>query len=288
MAKISLTPYIDEALLDLDDFLEIKSILHPVAIGSIANLSLFAYLRISSNRTVAPLTIWDEICSIALGSTLAGIINGNSLLTGLEALAVLLLWQYKTSWIGCRFPKAGVLFTKSPLVVAFRGRCLEGLMRKHRITHTDLYGAFRTAGIFAVCEVECAVVEATGVFSIYKTKDMPTDYDADVLLSIKGLQGMSKSSSSGKSSEKSKRKRSISEAERQSTEMGDASDDGRSEGSKGTKKGGHVGEAVEHVQSDEEDGSGTEGQADGQGTGNARRDKRKKKTNEDRIADEES
>jgi hypothetical protein len=68
MAKISLTPYIDEALLDLDDFLEIKSILHPVAIGSIAILSLFAYLRISSNRTVAPLTIWDEICSIALGS----------------------------------------------------------------------------------------------------------------------------------------------------------------------------------------------------------------------------
>jgi hypothetical protein len=29
---------------------------------------LFGWLRLSSNRTVAPLTIWDEIVSIALGS----------------------------------------------------------------------------------------------------------------------------------------------------------------------------------------------------------------------------
>lgn len=68
MTTTSLTPYLGEGLLNVGDFFKFESILHPFAIGSIAILSLFAYLRVSSNRTVAPLTIWDEICSIALGS----------------------------------------------------------------------------------------------------------------------------------------------------------------------------------------------------------------------------
>lgn len=55
-------------LLNEGDFYQPSSILHPVAIGSIAIVVLFFYLRISSNRTVAPLTIWDTIVNIALGS----------------------------------------------------------------------------------------------------------------------------------------------------------------------------------------------------------------------------
>jgi hypothetical protein len=68
MTTTSLTPYLGEGLLNVGDFFAFESILHPVAIGSIAIAFLFIWLRLSSNRTVAPLTIWDEICSIALGS----------------------------------------------------------------------------------------------------------------------------------------------------------------------------------------------------------------------------
>lgn len=68
MSAVSLTPYLGEGLLNVGDFFAYESILHPVAIGSIAIAFLFAWLRLSSNRTVAPLTIWDEIVSIALGS----------------------------------------------------------------------------------------------------------------------------------------------------------------------------------------------------------------------------
>lgn len=54
--------------------------------------------------------------------------------------------------------QAGVLFTKPPMVVAFRGHLLEGIMKKHRITEIDLYGSLRSAGIFNICEVEVVVV----------------------------------------------------------------------------------------------------------------------------------
>lgn len=68
MTTTSLTPYLGEGLLNVGDFFAFESILHPIAIGSIAIVALFGYLRLSSNRTVAPLTIWDDICGIALGS----------------------------------------------------------------------------------------------------------------------------------------------------------------------------------------------------------------------------
>lgn len=68
MSPPSLTPYIDSGLLNLHDFFDAEGILHPLAIGSIAIVFLFGCLRLSSNRTVAPLTIWDGICSVALGS----------------------------------------------------------------------------------------------------------------------------------------------------------------------------------------------------------------------------
>lgn len=176
-------------LLNEGDFYQPSSILHPVAIGSIAIIVLFCFLRISSNRTVAPLTIWDTIVNIALGSTLAGIINGQSLVKGVIALTMLIAWQFLTSFIGAAFPNTvGIWVTKPPLVIAFRGRLLEGTMKKHRITTTDLYTAMRVKGVHNICEIECLVVEPTGAFTIYKTADLPKDYEPEVLLSIKGYR----------------------------------------------------------------------------------------------------
>lgn len=65
----------------------------PVAVGTIAILVLFAYLRLSSNRCVAPVTLFDWILNVALGSTLAGIVNGTSLARGMLSLAIILLFQ---------------------------------------------------------------------------------------------------------------------------------------------------------------------------------------------------
>lgn len=65
----------------------------PITVGAIAILLLFFYLRLSSNRCVAPVTLFDWILNVALGSTLAGIVNGTSLVRGLIALLTLLAFQ---------------------------------------------------------------------------------------------------------------------------------------------------------------------------------------------------
>jgi hypothetical protein len=55
------TPYLGGSVLQVNDFFEYASILHPLAVGSIAIATLFATLRISSNRSVAPMNIFDVI-----------------------------------------------------------------------------------------------------------------------------------------------------------------------------------------------------------------------------------
>ena len=68
MTTTSLSPFLGIELLNVGDFYQSASILHPVAIGSIAIVGLFGLLRWTSNRTVAALTLWDKIVQVALGS----------------------------------------------------------------------------------------------------------------------------------------------------------------------------------------------------------------------------
>ncbi|KAJ8606784.1 hypothetical protein MRB53_040710 [Persea americana] len=61
-------------LIQAGDFYQSASILHPLVIGTIILALLFAYLRLSSNRSIAPMTVFDSVVSVAMGSTLAGVV----------------------------------------------------------------------------------------------------------------------------------------------------------------------------------------------------------------------
>jgi len=54
-----------------------------------------------------------------MGSTLAGVINGTALVRGIIALAMLLFWQYFTSYAAMRFPVSVQVQTR-----LFRGAVL--------------------------------------------------------------------------------------------------------------------------------------------------------------------
>ncbi|KAH7369590.1 hypothetical protein BKA65DRAFT_544322 [Rhexocercosporidium sp. MPI-PUGE-AT-0058] len=75
-------------VLQVSDFYVRAGILHPIAVG---------------NRSIAPITVFDWVINVALGSTLAGIVNGNSLTRSPLALAIMLPFQYITSTLATRF-----------------------------------------------------------------------------------------------------------------------------------------------------------------------------------------
>lgn len=80
------------------------------------------------------------------------------------------------------------LMNSPPLVIAFRGHALMKVMKKHRISVSDLNGALRRSNVWNICEIEAVIIEPTGQFSIYKRADMPKDYEAEVLMDVPGYK----------------------------------------------------------------------------------------------------
>ncbi|XMA15393.1 hypothetical protein WAI453_008184 [Rhynchosporium graminicola] len=174
-------------VLEIPDLYVKAGILHPVAVGSIAVIFLFTYLRLGSNRCIAPINIFDWLINVALGSTLAGIVNGNSLVRGLLALITMLGFQYITSSISTRWHEQFAwIFQSEPLVIAFRGKMLTRVIKKHRISPTDVRAALRQSRILNICQVECAIIEPNGTISIFTTKDLKTaEVEPDVLMMVR-------------------------------------------------------------------------------------------------------
>lgn len=156
-------------VIQTSDFYVHAGILHPLIVGSIAVIILFFFLRLASNRSVAPITVFDWIINVALGSTLAGIVNGNSLVRGLIALWTMLAFQYITSHTSSHYKnRFEWIFAAPPLVVAFRGDFLRKTMSKHRISESDIYSALRQHGVLNIKQVEAIIIEANGTFSIFE------------------------------------------------------------------------------------------------------------------------
>ena len=61
-------------VIQAQDFYQHAGILHPLIVGTIILAVVFVYLRLASNRSVAPMTLFDSLVSVAMGSTLAGVI----------------------------------------------------------------------------------------------------------------------------------------------------------------------------------------------------------------------
>jgi uncharacterized membrane protein YcaP (DUF421 family) len=159
-------------VIQLQDFYVKAGILHPLIVGSIAVIVLFGYLRLGSNRSITPITSFDWLVNVALGSTLAGIINGNSLVRGLLALATLLAFQHFASIVTSRSRRFSWLFQAEPVVVAFRGTMLFKVMKKHRISPIDVNAALRALRILNICQVEVAIIEPNGTISVVTKKEL--------------------------------------------------------------------------------------------------------------------
>ena len=174
------------------DFFIKAGILHPITVGTVAVIMLFGYLRLGSNRSIAPITIFDWLINVALGSTLAGIVNGNSLVRGLLVLGTMLGFQYITSTLASRFSgRCSWIFQSPPLVIAFRGMMLTKVMKNHRISRTDVNAALRQQGVLNICQVECAIIEPNGTISVFTAKELEdAKVEPDVLMAVPAYKAL--------------------------------------------------------------------------------------------------
>jgi uncharacterized membrane protein YcaP (DUF421 family) len=91
------------------------------------------------------------VVTVALGSSLATILlsKDTSPLQGVLAFGLLILLQFIIAWLSTRSERVASLVKASPTLLAYRGRMLEGALRRELVTVDELYAAAGNAGFSA-------------------------------------------------------------------------------------------------------------------------------------------
>ncbi len=144
-----------------------SGILRVVIVGVVAYLAVLVMLRASGKRTLAKLSAFDFVVTIALGSTLSTILLSAdvALAEGITAMALLIALQYIVAWLSARSHRVQALVKSQPTLV-YRDGFLPAAMRAARVSENDLRQAARTSGRTDLSGVAAIVLESDGTISI--------------------------------------------------------------------------------------------------------------------------
>ncbi|PSB06086.1 DUF421 domain-containing protein [Pleurocapsa sp. CCALA 161] len=139
-----------------------------IILGAIAYIAIVFMLRISGKRTLSKWNSFDFVVTIAFGSILASILlsTKDSFGTGILGFALLVLFQYIISWISARSSLAQKIVKSQPTLLLYQGKFKADVLKKERVTQSEVLAALRGKGIAAVEDAEAIVLETDGSFSI--------------------------------------------------------------------------------------------------------------------------
>jgi uncharacterized membrane protein YcaP (DUF421 family) len=151
-----------------------------LVVGTLAYFSLLILLRLSGKRTLAQMTAFDFVITIALGSTLGRLITAEevSIVESITAFAVLIGLQRFISWSVLRFPALEQWVTANPTLLFYQGQFLTNAMREQRVTEMQLLGVVRQNQISSLQDVEAIIMETAGTIAVIRKVEAPTDGSA--------------------------------------------------------------------------------------------------------------
>ena len=141
------------------------------AVAAIAGYGvLLALLRVSGKRTLAKLSAFDLVSTVALGSTLATIVTFRRLplVDGLVALALLVALQFSVAWLSTRAGWIRRIVKSDPVLLFYDGAYLDAAIRGSRLTRDEIRAAIRGAGREDVAGIRAVVLETDGSMSVLR------------------------------------------------------------------------------------------------------------------------
>ncbi|MCD0445779.1 DUF421 domain-containing protein [Glycomyces sp. A-F 0318] len=143
-------------------------LLRVVVLGLCAYVSLLAVLRLSGKRTLAKMSAFDLVVTVALGSTLATILltSDVALAEGVLGFAVLIGAQFVVAWASVRWRRFRETVDAAPTLLVWRGRFRDQALRSQRVTRPEVLQAARSRGVGDLDRVAAVVLEADGSFSV--------------------------------------------------------------------------------------------------------------------------
>jgi uncharacterized membrane protein YcaP (DUF421 family) len=129
---------------------------------------LVVVLRVSGKRTLAKLSAFDFVVTIALGSTLSTVIVSRDvpLVEGTLALLGLVVLQYGAARSTQQWSWFDKLVKSQPTALLVNGRLRENAMVRNRLRGDEVAAAVRKAGFASLGDVACVVLETDGTFNV--------------------------------------------------------------------------------------------------------------------------
>ncbi|GAB4369175.1 MAG: DUF421 domain-containing protein [Elainellaceae cyanobacterium] len=156
----------------------IEPIVRILVVGTLSYITLLILLRVSGKRTLARMTAFDFIITIAIGATFGRLMTaqGVSFAESITAFLLLISLQHLTAWIAVRSSRFEQLINSQPALLYFRGQFLHREMKRQRVTQTDILSILRQRKISSLENVEAIVLESAGTVAVIQKENVePTN-----------------------------------------------------------------------------------------------------------------
>src|SRR5690625_2164615 len=153
-------------------------------------LALFILTKLLGKTQISQLTAFDFIAAIVLGELV-----GNALFDKkagiLDIGYVIFLWGailYIIEIITQKFKRTRFILEGKPAIIIHEGNLIYEEMRKNRIDIGELQHLLRTKDIFAIQEVEYAILETNGDLSVLKKSSYQKPNKQDLKITPSNVQ----------------------------------------------------------------------------------------------------
>ncbi|MFS0688385.1 DUF421 domain-containing protein [Sporosarcina sp. 179-K 8C2 HS] len=147
-----------------------------------AFIILMLLARMMGKKQISQLTFFHYVTGITIGSVAAEI-SAQTETPFLDGAVSMIWWALLTVFVNfltIKSKKARILFDDQPTIVIHRGKISEKGMKKARLTLNDLNMMLREQSIFAVADVNYAILETNGQLSVMKKAAQETATRKDV------------------------------------------------------------------------------------------------------------
>ncbi|MGE5704515.1 MAG: DUF421 domain-containing protein [Clostridia bacterium] len=154
--------------------------------ATVTFLVLMVLTRLLGKKQISQLTFFNYVAGITMGS-IAGEISGQSQTPFFNGLISLIWWFLLTILVGfisLKSRKGRVLIDGEPSIVIKKGKILEQVLADARLNMDDLSMLLREKDIFAVNEVEYAILEPNGQLSVLKKPEYESVAKQDLHIAV--------------------------------------------------------------------------------------------------------
>ena len=150
-----------------------STILHAIA----GYFFLLLVVRSLTRRPGGQLTLGDFVIVFLMGGViiLSTVGNDRSLTNCCCAVITVGLLHRFVSWLKQMSPKLGEIIDGTPIVVVKQGRYQKAVADRMRIIYADIEAASRLSGLKSVNDVDWAILERNGGFTILEREQKPED-----------------------------------------------------------------------------------------------------------------